>query len=143
MAHFGYARQFLSSAQKQAHGKQYPSLFIVSENLKTLVKAPLGIKLCKYLGCSKCKYSQFLKYFFFLDKFIYLLIDFWLHWVFVVAHGLSLVVASGATLPCGVWASHCGGFSCCGARALGTQASVVAACGLSSCSLRALEHRAQ
>ena len=45
----------------------------------------------------------------------------------------------GATLPCGAWASHCGGFSCCRARALGTQASVVAACGLSSCSTRALE----
>ena len=24
-----------------------------------------------------------------------------------------------ATLRCGAWASHCGGFSCCGARALG------------------------
>ena len=31
----------------------------------------------------------------------------------------------GATLGCGVQASHCGGFSCCGAWALGTQASVV------------------
>ena len=30
----------------------------------------------------------------------------------------------------GVWASHCSGFSCCGAQALGTQSSVVAACGL-------------
>ena len=27
----------------------------------------------------------------------------------------------------GVWASHCGGFSCCEAQALGTQASVAAA----------------
>ena len=32
-------------------------------------------------------------------------------------------------------ASHCSGFSCCG------QASVVVACGLSSCGLQALEHR--
>ena len=31
----------------------------------------------------------------------------------------------GTTLPCGVWASHCSGFSCCGARALGARASVV------------------
>ena len=30
-------------------------------------------------------------------------------------------------LHCGAWASHCGGFSCCGARALGTRDSVVAA----------------
>ena len=46
-----------------------------------------------------------------------------------------------ATLRCGAQASCCGGFSCCGARALGVRASVVAACGLSSCSTWALEHR--
>ena len=47
----------------------------------------------------------------------------------------------GAALRCGAWASHCGGFSCCGARALGMQASVVVACGLSSCGSQALERR--
>ena len=47
----------------------------------------------------------------------------------------------GATLCCSVWASHCGGFSCCRARALGARASVVVAHGLSSCGSRALEHR--
>ena len=46
-----------------------------------------------------------------------------------------------ATLCCGVQASHCGGFSCWGAQALGMQASVVAASGLSSCGSWALEHR--
>ena len=51
--------------------------------------------------------------------------------------GFSLVAASGATLHCGAWASHCGGFSCCGAQALGVQASVVVARGLSSCGARA------
>ena len=56
-------------------------------------------------------------------------------------HGLSLVASSWATLNCGVQASHCGGFSCCGARALGTRASVVAARGLSSCGSQALERR--
>ena len=35
----------------------------------------------------------------------------------------------------------CLGFSCCGARALGSQTSVVAAYGLNSCSSQALEHR--
>ena len=59
----------------------------------------------------------------------------------VAAHGLSLVASSGAALHCGVWASHCSGFSCCGARTLGAQASVVAACGFSSCGSRALERR--
>ena len=36
----------------------------------------------------------------------------------------------GATLHCVAQASYCGGFSCCGARALGARASVVVACGL-------------
>ena len=36
----------------------------------------------------------------------------------------------GATLPCSAQASHCGGFSCCGARALGAWASAVVAHGL-------------
>ena len=44
-------------------------------------------------------------------------------------------------LRCGVRASHCSGFSCCGARALGARASVVVARGLSSCGSRALERR--
>ena len=52
---------------------------------------------------------------------------FWLHWVFVAAPVLSL----GATLCRGAQASQCGIFPC-GAQALGTQASVVATCGLSS-----------
>ena len=46
---------------------------------------------------------------------------------------------AGATLPCGARASHCGGFSCCGARALGARASVVVARGLSGCGSQALE----
>ena len=55
--------------------------------------------------------------------------NFWLRWVFVAAHGLSVVAASG-------------GYSLrCGARFLGAQASVFVARGLSSCGLRALEHR--
>ena len=48
---------------------------------------------------------------------------------------------AGATLCCSVWASHCGGFSCCGARAVVARPSVVVARGLGSCGLRALEHR--
>ena len=43
----------------------------------------------------------------------------------------------GATLCCGARAYHCSGFSCCGAWALGARASVVVACGLSSCGARA------
>ena len=47
----------------------------------------------------------------------------------------------GATLHCGAQASHCNGFSCCRAQALGTWASVVVARGFSSCGSRALERR--
>ena len=46
-----------------------------------------------------------------------------------------------ATLCCGSRASYCGSFSCCGAQALGAQASVVVAHGLSSCGTWALERR--
>ena len=34
---------------------------------------------------------------------------------------------------------HCSRFSCCSSQALGMWASIVAVCGLSSCSLKALE----
>ena len=55
--------------------------------------------------------------------------------------GLSLVAARGGYFRCGVRASHCSGFSCCGAQALGARASVVVAHVLNSCGTRALEHR--
>ena len=55
--------------------------------------------------------------------------------------GFLYLWRAGAALRCGVRASHCGGFSCCGARALGVQASAVVAHGLSSCGSRALERR--
>ena len=63
---------------------------------------------------------------FFFFKFIYL---FWLRWVFVATHGLSLAVVRGCS------SVQCSGFSlwwstCCGARALGAWASAVAACGV-------------
>ena len=49
--------------------------------------------------------------------------------------GFSLVAArGGAPLRCSAWASHCGGFSCCRARA-------VRRVGFSSCGFGALEHR--
>ena len=47
----------------------------------------------------------------------------------------------GLLSNCSTWASHCNGFSCCGAQALGSQASVVVAHGLSICGPWALEHR--
>ena len=67
------------------------------------------------------------KSFFFLIYLIYYYY-FRLCWVFIAAHGLSLVAASG-------------GYSSLQARAPGTQASVVVARGLSSCGSQALESR--
>ena len=49
----------------------------------------------------------------------------------MVALGLCCCVQAFSS--CGERASHCGGFSCCGAWVLGEQASVVVARGLSSC----------
>ena len=44
--------------------------------------------------------------------------------------GQLCVAVRGLLIACGAWASHCGGFSCCGGRGLGTWASVVVSGGL-------------
>ena len=54
----------------------------------------------------------------FFEKIIY----FWLCWVSVALPGLSLVAANSGSFCCRARASHCGGFSCCGAQALGAWA---------------------
>ena len=55
---------------------------------------------------------------------------------------------AGAAFRCVAWASHCGGFFCCGAQSLGPRASVVAAhelsswgCGLQSMGSAVVAHR--
>ena len=73
--------------------------------------------------------------FFFVFFFFYS----WLCWVFVAAREdlVSLVVESRGYSSLRSQASPCGIFSCCGARALGSQASVVVAHGLNSCGAQA------
>ena len=96
--------------------------------------------MCPLLVFLQCLFT-FLK-----NKFIYLFIYFWLSWVFVAAHGLSLVVVSGgySLLRCAGsplrWllllrstGSRPAGFSSCGMRA-----SVVVARGLSCSSARGI-----
>ena len=75
--------------------------------------------------------------------FFYFIYYFWLLWLFfLLLHtGFLYLLQAGSTLCCGVRASHCGGFSCCGPRALGMWASVVVAHGFSSCGSQALECR--
>ena len=72
---------------------------------------------------------------------INLFIYFWLLGSSLLHAGFLQLQRAGATHDCGAWASHCSGFSRCGARALSTQASVVVACTLSSCGSRTLERR--
>ena len=68
---------------------------------------------------------------FFLFKFFLLFKKFFYFFGCVGSSLLRVAFLSlwraGATLRCSVQASHCGGFSCCGARALGMRASVVVA----------------
>ena len=51
-------------------------------------------------------------------------------YLFIYLVELGLYCCVQAFSSCGVRASHCGGFSCCGTWALGTRASVVVARGL-------------
>ena len=79
-----------------------------------------------------------------LTCFIFFLTDFLKNiylFIYLFVAALGLHCCTRAFSSCGKRASHCGGFSCCGSWALGVQASVVVACGLSSCGSRALEHR--
>ena len=76
----------------------------------------------------------------FFYKFIYLFIYGCIESSLLCVGFLQLRRA-GATLCCDVRPSHCGGFSCCGAQALGARASGVVAHGLSSCGSQALERR--
>ena len=62
-----------------------------------------------------------------LFKNIYL---FWLYWVFLAVWAFSLV--AGLLSIFSAWASHCGGFYCCVAWALGFE-------GFSSCNMWAQE----
>ena len=71
-----------------------------------------------------------------IQELLHLLLFFFF---FLAAVGLRC--GAGATPHCSAWSSHCGGFSCCRARALGMWASVVVAHGLSSCGSRAIEYR--
>ena len=63
-----------------------------------------------------------------LKIFIY----FWLCWVFIAKWAFSSCSEQGLLSSGNVQASHCGGFSCCEAHALGTWTSVVVAVRLQS-----------
>ena len=85
-------------------------------------------------------FSGYFIYFIHFLKFIYLFI-FGCVGSLLLHEGFLQLWRAGATLHCSARVSHCGGFSCCRARALGVWASVVVARRLSSCGSRALECR--
>ena len=85
-----------------------------------------------------CLSNSYFILFFLINLFIY----------YLSLAALGLCCCAWAFSSCGEWgllfvvvrgASHCGGFSCCGAQALGARASVVVARRLSSCGSWALE----
>ena len=49
--------------------------------------------------------------------------------LFIIFFNVLFIFLAALGLHCCAWASHCGGFSCCGARPLGAWASVVVAVG--------------
>ena len=71
-----------------------------------------------------------LRFFFLINLFIFIYFIFGCIGSSLLLAGFLYLRRVGATLRCGAWASHCSGFSCCGAWALGTRASVVLARGL-------------
>ena len=83
----------------------------------------------------------FIQFFFFFNFYLFI-------YLFIGCIGSSLLCAgflqlqrAGVTLRYSARASHCGGFSCCGARALGAWASVVVARGLQSAGSVIVAHR--
>ena len=71
-----------------------------------LISAPSSLSLLKKRYWNPELYPLFLSLFFFLNKYMYLFIYLWLHWVFVAACRFSLVEASG-----GYSSWWCTGFS--------------------------------
>ena len=70
-------------------------------------------------------------FFFLINLFILFIFIFGCIGSSLLRAGFLYLWRAGATLGCRVRASHCGGFSCCKARALSVRASVVVAHGLS------------
>ena len=68
-----------------------------------------------------------LEYSFIIIMTVFLFIYFWPHWVFIAAQALLSCSQWGLLSRCGGRASHCGGFSCSRAQALGPRSSVAAA----------------
>ena len=115
---------------------------ILFELLSVLAQDCLKYPLILLLMCF-ILYNDFIIFFIFYRNCLFFLI------YFILLAGLGRRCCARAfsscgergLLCCGAQASHCNGFTCWGARALGAWASVVVTRGLSSCGSQALEHR--
>ena len=89
----------------------------------------MDFKILKYHFMLALKQSVIASIVFFLKKHIYFFL------AALVLHCCAWTYSSynelGLISSCGVWASHCSGFSCCRAQALGEWSSGVVAHGLS------------
>ena len=89
-----------------------------------LVGQEMGLFTADFLLFYKCKEYSF--FFFLMFKCSFVSIDFGLLSRHCCAWAFFLQLRrAGATLCCGVWASHCGGFLCCRTWALCAWASVL------------------
>ena len=96
------------------------------------------ISTCQYFQLEDCLKNKFLQV---LSQIFFFFLIFGCVASSLLCMGFLQLQRVGATLRCSTQASHCGGFSCCGAQAQGTWAPVVVARGFSSCGSRALERR--
>ena len=95
----------------QVHTQRWVSLWIIIRgwNLSFccfFISPSLAPAQCPPWGNTPGNPKNVFFFFFFFNKSIYLFIYFWLCWVFVAVHGLSLVATSG-----GYSSLRCAGFS--------------------------------
>ena len=125
MMYVGFPKTYSSYNWKFILSDHHLLIFPTSQALATTVlfSVSLSLALLEYTYIKG--YTVLVLIYLFIYLFIYGCVG-----SSLLHAGFLWLRRAGAALRCGAWASHCGGFSCCRAQALGTRASVVVACGL-------------
>ena len=97
-------------------------MFILYSNLRSIWL----MKSYIFMTATVYSYNVYWQY---IKKFFLVFIYFWLCWIYIAAHGLSLDSASEGYSSCGLWAFCCSGFSC-RAEALGSMGLIAVPCRL-------------